>query len=102
MVQCAVFKESDSRDHWEQKLQSQERDKIIISVTRLSVTGQTDWLLKSGECYLHWIWKIEKPSKLKEIRTMRAFLAEAVLQSAKGKGNHYTRQFIYSVVYRTD
>ena len=71
-----------------------EQDKIIISVTRLNVTDQTDWLLESGECYLHWIWKIQL-SKVKEILTMRAFLAEAVPQRGKGKRNHSTRQFIY-------
>ena len=71
-----------------------EQDKIIISVTRLNVTGQTDWLLESGKCYLHWIWEIQL-SKAKEILTMRAFLAEAILQRGKGKRNHSTRQFIY-------
>ena len=71
-----------------------KQDKKIISVTQLNVTGQTDWLLESGECYLHWIWKIQL-SKVKEILTMRAFLAEAVPQRGKGKRNHSTRQFIY-------
>lgn len=42
MAQCAVFIETDSRDHWEKKLQSQEQDKIIISMTQLNITGQTD------------------------------------------------------------
>lgn len=37
MAQCAVFKELDSGDQWEEKLQSQEQGKMIISVTRLHV-----------------------------------------------------------------
>lgn len=38
---------------------------------------------------------MEKLSKLKGRLIMRTYLAEVVVHRGKGKGDHYTRQFIY-------
>lgn len=95
MAQCAVFTGTDSRDHWEEKLQSQEQDKIITSVSQLHETGQTDWWLHSGKSYLHSIGTMEK--KKKPVQTKRKMENESFSRRYKGvykgksEGNHDTR-----------
>lgn len=56
-----------------------------------TLTGQKDWLLGSGEYYLHWTRKIEKLSKSKGILIMRAFLAEAIPPKGNGKGESLSK-----------
>lgn len=103
MAQCALFIETGSRNCWEEKLQSQDQDKIIISVIQLNING-SDRLMVA----LRWKLLVLDWENGKAFQNGRNTENESLSRGScttpegKGEGNHDTRHFIYLVIYQAD
>ena len=85
MAQCEEFMESDSTDHWEERLQSQEQGNILISVTQLNRSDRLIVGLRQKLLALN--WENGKTVQTEGNTENGAYLGEAVPHTGvKGRG----------------